>query len=72
MFGAYTRPQMTMMDENAALGILQHLNTDDLRALLDDEAKLNDIITDLPQVSVANYLRENNFFKIRSKCNKVL
>merc|ERR1712241_1469636 len=47
MFGGYRTPQL---DETAALGILQHLDASELQRLLDDDTKLQDLVTDLEQV----------------------
>ena len=38
------------LNETAALGILQHLNKEELQQLLDDDTKLTEIIADLQQV----------------------
>ena len=37
-------------DETAAVGLLQHLNKDELQKILDDDQKLEGLIKDLPQV----------------------
>lgn len=38
------------VNEEEALGILKHLDKDELQQLLDEDSKLNGLITDLPQV----------------------
>ena len=40
----------TQMDETAAMGILKHLNRQELQELLDDDNKLSELINDLQQV----------------------
>ena len=47
MYAGYQTPGL---DESAATGLLQHLNTEELQGLLDDDSKLEDLIKDLPQV----------------------
>jgi ESCRT-I complex subunit VPS37 len=47
----YNSHPSTSYDEGAALGLLQHLNKDELQNLLDDEDRLLEIIQSLPQVS---------------------
>ena len=42
--------QQPQYDETTALGILQHLDTEELQRLLDDDEKLMDLINDLQQV----------------------
>ena len=39
------------LDESAALGLLQHLNKEELQQLLDDDVKMADVIQDLSQVN---------------------
>ncbi|XP_059146204.1 vacuolar protein sorting-associated protein 37B-like [Physella acuta] len=41
---------LSRMNEAAAISLLQHLDRTELQHLLDDEAKLKDLIDDLPQV----------------------
>ena len=40
----------SQMNETAALALLQHLDKDELQHLLDNDAKLQDLINDLSQV----------------------
>ena len=47
------------MDESSALGILQHLNKEELQQLLDDEVKMAELIQDLAQV-IITYSRNDN------------
>ena len=56
MFGAY---RGVSFDENASLGILQHLDKDELQRLMDDDSKLQDLITDLQQVLEINVVCTN-------------
>ena len=56
MFGAY---RGVSFDENASLGILQHLDKDELQRLMDDDSKLQDLITDLQQVLEINIVCTN-------------
>ena len=42
------------LNEEASLGILKHLNKDELQKLLDDESKLEELISDDPQVKTFN------------------
>lgn len=39
------------VDNEAALGLIKHLNSEELRALMDDDSRLNEIIADSPMVS---------------------
>ena len=39
------------LDENAALGLLQHLDKNELQQLLDDDSKLMELINDVQQVA---------------------
>jgi DNA replication protein DnaD len=41
------------LDELEVLGILKHLNCEELQKMLDDDQHLNTIINDVPQVSNA-------------------
>lgn len=41
---------LSRMNEAAAISLLQHLDRNELQNLLDNEAKLKDLIDDLPQV----------------------
>ena len=51
MYASYQQ-QSPQLDENAALGILQHLDKNELEQLLEDETKLNGLIADLQQVKM--------------------
>ena len=45
------RTSVMPLNEEASLGILKHLNKDELQKLLDDENKLEELIYDDQQVS---------------------
>lgn len=38
-------------DNEAAVGLVRHLTTEELRALMNDDSRVTDMISDLPQVS---------------------
>ncbi|KAL7647150.1 UNVERIFIED_CONTAM: hypothetical protein RMT77_002408 [Armadillidium vulgare] len=40
----------TEPDYEAALGLVKHLSSDELKELINDESKLNDVLKDLPQM----------------------
>ena len=42
--------QPLQLDENAALGILQHLDKNELQTIMDDEAKMTELIQDNQQI----------------------
>ena len=42
-------------DNEAALGLVRHLSTVELRALMDDDNRLAELISDLPQVSPGTF-----------------
>lgn len=41
-------------DIPAALGLLNHLNNDELKELLNDDAKFEDVVKDIKQVNISN------------------
>ena len=53
MYNPYpsTTNQVPVEVETAALGLLQHLDQQQLQELLDDENKMQSLIDDVPQVS---------------------
>jgi len=51
----YSQPEP---DYSNAVGLLQHLNLDELRRLLDDDSRLNEMIKDVPQVRSAEMEKE--------------
>ncbi|XP_060077269.1 vacuolar protein sorting-associated protein 37C-like [Ylistrum balloti] len=53
-----TQAPVLKCDEAAAVAILQHLNKEELMNLLDNDDKLQDIISDLPQVKNIQTERE--------------
>lgn len=46
-----TEAKQLVVDETAAIGILQHLDKNELQNLLEDSDKLDSLIQDLQQVS---------------------
>lgn len=53
------RTSVMPLNEEASLGILKHLNKDELQKLLDDENKLEELIYDDPQVKQLDITKEN-------------
>jgi len=53
MYAGQTEP-----DYSNAVGLLQHLTLDELRRLLDDDSRLNEMIKDVPQVRSAEMEKE--------------
>ena len=60
MYSGFTGAAREQPDEAAALGLLQHLDKQQLQDLLDDEAKLQQIIMDLSQVSLSIKIPDSN------------
>ena len=52
MYSGFTGPARQQPDEAEALGLLQHLDRQQLQDLLDDEAKFDQIVMDLSQARV--------------------
>ena len=55
MYGSSIQRTPQELDENAAIGILQHLDKNELQQLLDDESKLMELINDVQQVNKGSW-----------------
>ena len=49
----YSSPQQP--DYPAALGLLQHMNSDQLKEILNDDDKFEEFIKEMPQLKAGNF-----------------